>query len=118
MPSAVDYFINRLRARSKYFKNYVKYCKKIKAEVEKTLGPIRVIIFGSLARGTHNPALSDIDLLIITSKQLTPLERAAIINEIKNKILRDPISPFEIHITTQEEYEKWYKKFIDKYIEI
>jgi len=27
-------------------------------------------------------------------------------------------TPFEIHIVTPEEHENWYKKFIDKYIEI
>ena len=118
MPSAVDYFIERTRRRSKYFEDYLEYCRRIKERVGEKLGPVRVVVFGSVVRGDYNPALSDIDVLIITQDELGPMERAEVIRYVKNEVLGDLEAPFEIHVASEGEYEEWYKRFIDAWIEI
>ncbi|BBL46492.1 nucleotidyltransferase domain-containing protein [Metallosphaera sedula] len=75
----------------------------------------RVLLFGSVARGNSRPD-SDIDVLIISDvlgKDLrTKAKTMGDIMEILNNEF------FEIHVVTREEYENWYKKFIDVWVEI
>lgn len=118
MSSGVEYFIERTEKRKKYFVKYKDYCRLTEKELTKKFGSVRVIVFGSTTRGDYNPALSDIGILVVTSRKLSTRERAVIINFIKNKIIQDPEAPFEIHIASEKEYREWYKKFIDEQIEI
>lgn len=91
------------------------YLGRIK-EVCKSVDPnCKTILFGSYVRGTTRPD-SDIDVLLITELAKDPWTRAKLYTKIFENL--DPEHPFEIHIVTPEEYEKWYKKFIDVYTEV
>ena len=113
----VDILLETLERKRKYFENYKYYCKKIKEIGEKILKDVRVLVFGSIVRNEHTPD-SDIDILIISDNlPENSEERAKIRTEIKSKI--DPFSPFQIHLSTPEEFENWYKNFIkNDYLEI
>ncbi len=109
----VDLLIERKKEREKYFRNYKFYCKKIKKEAKKILGKsLKVLVFGSLVKGKWN-FQSDIDVLIISDNLPKDFEkRGEIRTKIKSKI--NPFSPFQLHLVTKEEFEKWYKNFIKK----
>jgi predicted nucleotidyltransferase len=57
-----------VKENEKYFKNYLSWGRKIKKIAKKLLGKdVRVLIFGSVVKGTWGPN-SDIDVLIISDK--------------------------------------------------
>lgn len=95
--------------KKEYFQNYKFYCQKIKKEAEKILGPVKVLVFGSVIKGEFTPK-SDIDVLII-AKNLPENsdERRKIRTKIKSKI--GSFSPFQIHLVNPVEY-RWYQNFI------
>ena len=97
------------KSAAKYFHNCLLYARRIKGMLAKDFPDIRVLVFGSAARGDYGPG-SDIDILIISSKVPKDIaHQAAIKVKIKKKF---PDAPFEIHLASIEEYENWYKKFI------
>lgn len=104
-----------VKEEEKYFKNYLKYASIAKKVVERELGDAKVFVFGSVVKGKATPA-SDVDLLIL-SKRMP--ERMSERSKIKAKIWKEIgiFSPFEIHLVDEKEFE-WYKKFIDKKIEV
>ena len=111
----IDLLIENAEKRKEYFANFVKYAEKVK-EVVKRLDPdARVIIFGSVVRGNVRPD-SDIDLLIITRIAENLYERIKL--RIRIMEILGEESPFELHIVSVEEYENWYRKFIDQFIEL
>ncbi|BBG23300.1 hypothetical protein IC006_0584 [Sulfuracidifex tepidarius] len=78
--------------------------------VEKVDPQCRVILFGSVARGDFRDD-SDVDVLVITDKAKTSWDKVDVQVTIERELgLGDP---FEFHVVTREEYEGWYKKFID-----
>ena len=100
----------------KYFDNYLKYGEEIKEKAQELLGSVRVLMFGSVVKGEARPT-SDIDVLIIS--EALPQEasqKAKIRTKIKSEI--DPFSPFQLHLVTPEEFNGWYKNFIDEFKEI
>ena len=111
----IDLLIENAEKRKEYFANFVKYAEKVK-EVVKRLDPdARVIIFGSVVRGNVRPD-SDIDLLIITRIAENLYERIKL--RIRIMEILGEESPFELHIVSVEEYENWYRRFIDQFIEL
>jgi len=110
MKTLTDILLETQRTKRKYFKNYKFFCQKIKEIAREILKEVRVLVFGSIVKGEWKPD-SDIDILII-SKNLpqNPDERAKIRTKIKSKI--DSLSPFQIHLSTPEEFERWHKNFI------
>lgn len=111
----VDMEIEHARVRKSYLDNAIEYLKKIK-DVCKTFDPeCRLIIFGSYIRGDMKPD-SDIDVLLITSRASDAFYRGRLRAEIAKNI--GLVTPFEIHIVSSEEYERWYRKFIDAQKEI
>jgi len=70
-------------------------------------------MFGSTIKGSYTAA-SDIDMLIVLDEKPNPQEEAETKAEIHMKI----DAPIQLHIATQKQLETWYKKFIDKIIEI
>src|ERR1700740_3328761 len=115
----VDELIERKKKNEKYFKNYKEYALKIKELMSKSLKDPRVLVFGSVVKGTWIPNKSDIDILII-SEDVT--KSALWHSEQKVRLLReiaDLSGLFEFHFVTQEVYREWYEKFIhDDYIEV
>lgn len=111
----IDLLIENAGKKKEYVLNFVEYAKKVKTIIKKRDTDAKIIIFGSIVRGDLKPS-SDIDLLIITEIAENLHERIKLRIDVM-KILGEE-SPFELHIITAKEYENWYKKFIDKYIEL
>ncbi|MFN4228166.1 MAG: nucleotidyltransferase domain-containing protein [Candidatus Ratteibacteria bacterium] len=102
------------KEKEKYFKNYIEFTREIKNKAEKILGKVKVLVFGSVVKGTYNP-LSDIDVLIISDNLPENWEERRF---IKLKI-KPSFSPFQIHLVTNSEYLSRYKNFIkEDYIEV
>jgi len=111
----MDLEIEHYRTRRIYLENAIEYLRKIKNTC-RTFDPnCRLVVFGSYVRGNMKPD-SDIDVLLITdyanNAQYRGKLRAAIAKDI------GLVTPFEIHIISNEEYENWYRKFIDVQQEI
>ncbi|MEM0480653.1 MAG: nucleotidyltransferase domain-containing protein [Candidatus Aenigmatarchaeota archaeon] len=77
---------------------------------------VKVIVFGSVVKGSFHPILSDIGILVISKNVPYVLERGKILAKIFEKI-ENQFAPFQIHLIKPSEYE-WYKRFIDKKVEI
>ncbi|ADI32027.1 nucleotidyltransferase domain-containing protein [Staphylothermus hellenicus] len=111
----VDLEIERAGEWRKYFEKTFFYLEKIKSIIKKHDPNARVLLFGSYVRGELRPD-SDIDVLIITILGRDSSQRMKLRVEIAREI--GDVTPFEIHIVSPEEYEEWYKKFIDEYFEV
>ncbi len=99
------------RRRKAYFENWREHVRRIKEMAESILGPSRVYVFGSIVRGEAHPALSDIDVAIVSdSVPESHLEKARIKAEILDAI--GPMNPFELHLLKPKEFE-WYRRFMD-----
>ncbi len=118
--SLMDIHKRIVKEEEKYFKDFRLYAVMIRDIASRLLGDddLEVIVFGSVVKNRAIPGVSDIDILIVSSKfPLKPRLQA----ELRVKILRelgDLLAPFEIHFATPEIYRKWYKKMIDKFIVI
>jgi len=111
----IDLLIENAEKRKEYFANFVKYAEKVKEAVKRLDPEARVIIFGSVVRGNVRPD-SDIDLLIVTRIAENLDERIKL--RIRIMEILGEESPFEPHIVSVEEYENWYRRFIDQFIEL
>lgn len=111
----IDLEIEHARARESYIKNAAEYLERIKMICRRYDPSCRLIVFGSFARGSMRVD-SDVDVLVITEVARSAGRRA----EMRAAIAREIglVTPFEIHIVTPEEYETWYKRFIDVYLEV
>ncbi|MCD6535830.1 MAG: nucleotidyltransferase domain-containing protein [Thaumarchaeota archaeon] len=111
----IDLLIEDAEERKRFFEDFLRYAEKVKEVVRRRDPNAKIIVFGSVVRGDVRPD-SDIDLLIITDLAEKLDERIRLRMEIM-KILGEG-SPFEIHIITAEEYENWYRRFIDQTLEL
>lgn len=111
----VDLKLETIKEWEKYYRDPKSYVRKIKKVVKKYDKLARVILFGSVVKKKMKPD-SDIDVIIITRLAGDIDKRLKLRVEISREI--GEYTPFEIHIVTPEEYENWYKKFIDAYIEL
>ncbi len=59
---------------------------------------------------------SDIDVLVVTREASDVWRRVRIRVEVK-RVIGD-LTPFEIHLVTPEEFEVWYRRFIDVMLEV
>jgi len=111
----IDLLIEGAEERRRFFRDFIKYAEKVKEIVKQRDPDARVMLFGSAVKGELRPD-SDIDLLVITHIAEKLDERIGLRMEVM-KILGEG-SPFEIHIVTAEEYEGWYRRFIDRFLEL
>jgi predicted nucleotidyltransferase len=117
----IDLLIEQKQRDEKYFFHYREYGLKIKHILEELLksNKIRLLLFGSVVKGTWVPNRSDIDILVISPEVQF---RAKWQSELRKRVfdeLGDSFAPFEIHFATQETYEIWYSKFIkDSFLEV
>jgi predicted nucleotidyltransferase len=115
----IDELIERKKKNQKYFDDYLSYAGKMKEIATRTLKTPRVLVFGSVVKGTWIPNKSDIDILII-SEDVT--RSATWQNDLKVVMLKeiaDLSAPFELHFATPEVYREWYEKFIhNDYVEV
>jgi predicted nucleotidyltransferase len=111
---AIDIALLTYLHKKKYFENYLEIAKKIKEFISKKYDEnARVLVFGSVPKKTYTP-LSDLDILIISDKIR---EYAKTVVEIKD-YLNDFFAPIEFHFATNETFNRWYKRFLDYYIEV
>ena len=108
----VDLQLEKLIEWRKYRRNPLLYAQKIKNVAQKHDRNAKVILFGSLIKRRQKPD-SDIDILVITKLAGKVKERIKLRLEIAAEIGEN--TPFQIHMATPQEYQNWYRKFIDKY---
>lgn len=106
-----DMYIEYGRRNLEAMKNYMEIAMKVKEIVVKDFVNARIYVFGSVVEGRYT-AVSDIDILVIVDVDVEEKQ------EIKVKVYREIDAPIELHVITFEEYEKWYKRFIGKIIEV
>ncbi len=95
------------KERYKIIKKYKQYLEPIKQICIKLLPAVKVFLFGSVLRG-ELVAASDIDILILTEREFkNQKERALIIIEIEDKIGLPFVHPFEFHLMSTEEYNRF-----------
>ncbi len=105
--------IEEKKVREKCIHNLNKYLKIIKKRAKKILGEdARVYLFGSFLRKDFG-SRSDIDILVVSSNAPTETGKKSEILIYLEKGF-PAYHPFEIHLTTPEIFENWYKKFIKK----
>ncbi len=98
-------------------KNYMENVRKIKNVAKRIFDNrfVAVYVFGSVISGKTHP-MSDVDVAIILSEEVCEEERIKLYKEVRKMF---GLHPFEIHILTVNEWEKWYRKFVkDNFIKI
>ncbi len=106
-----DLLKRRAEVRRQYLGRLDYYRREIESFFKERLGSARVNFFGSVLTGRFD-AESDVDVLVVSAK--TPLrldERSKLLTELRLRI--GFVNPFEIHLITKEEYENWYRKFLN-----
>ncbi len=107
--------------RKKYenFRNYLEIAKAVKKLAKKILNDphVRVMVFGSVVKGTYNP-LSDLDILVI-SVNAFKVKYGEFMKTLE-KEMGEKLLGVEMHLITPEIFETWYKRFLDKdkYVEV
>ena len=104
-----DIYIEEALKYRKYFENPIALGRKVKEIVLNIIREARVYIFGSVVRGKYT-ASSDIDILVVTPEKLGNEKIAS----LKAAIYTQIDAPIEIHVASEEEYRKWYRKFISE----
>lgn len=98
-------------------KNHKKYLKIIYKNIMLVLKESQVYLFGSIIEGNLVTA-SDIDILIIADVPKKHLKRAEIVANIEEKSGLPLSHPFEFHLLTQEELDKWIEIYKIKFEDI
>ena len=111
--SSFDSYIESGAEVLKHLKNYRKIARRIKEVARKRCGSARVIVFGSVVK-KRVTALSDIDVLIICD--LDEEQRIKLRTEIIKELGYDV--PVELHIASEEEFRRWYRRFLDSFEEV
>ncbi|MBC7131307.1 nucleotidyltransferase domain-containing protein [Candidatus Bathyarchaeota archaeon] len=89
----------------KYLRDFREVARKVKDRVRCFDPEAKVYVFGSVARGNFTAA-SDIDILIVTGA----VEKKYV---MMVEVYKDTEAPVELHVTTPEKFEGWYRRFID-----
>jgi hypothetical protein len=105
--------IKNAEKRLYYLYRYRDIASVIKEKVLEYFANARVLVFGSIIKGEVT-ADSDIDLLIIINERDYAKEA-----EFRADIIRSMFDiPLELHFASKDQFENWYKKFIDIYEEV
>ena len=95
-------------------RNHKEYLKEINKNIKLVLREAQIFLFGSVIEG-NLVAASDIDILIIADIPKKHLKRAEIIADIEEKSGLPLSHPFEFHLLTQEEFDKWIEIYKIKF---
>jgi len=98
-------------------KNHKEYLKIINKNIKLALKESQIYLFGSIIEG-NLVAASDIDILIIAEVPKKHLKRAEIIANIEEKSGLPLSHPFEFHLLTQKEFDKWSEIYKIKFEDI
>ncbi len=94
-----------------YLRDYMRVAKHVKEVVKRVDPEARVFVFGSAVTGKYTGA-SDIDILVITKE----LRRKY---DIMVEVYRSTEAPVELHVVTEEQFLRWYKRFVgDSIVEV
>lgn len=111
----IDLLLEMRAEKQRYLADVWKYVGLMKELVQGRDPKARVLLFGSFVKGVMRPD-SDVDVLIITDEAETVEKRIGLRVELLRAI--GDVTPFEIHLVTQSEYDEWYRRFIDRYVEV
>ena len=109
--------LDRMINTKKMIENHKEYLKIINKNIKLVLKDSKVCLFGSIIEG-NLVAASDIDILIIADIPKKHLKRAEIIADIEEKSGLPLSHPFEFHLLTQEEFDKWIEIYKIKFEDI
>lgn len=85
-------------------RNYKVIVREVK-EIIKEIDPeVQVYVFGSVVKGEYT-TVSDIDVLVVTKK--IDMKYDIMVNVYKRID-----APIELHVTSPEQFKRWYKKFL------
>lgn len=80
------------------------YIEPIVAQIVEAVGPVRVVLFGSHARGNAGPD-SDVDLLVVISDDQ---DRRAIMNRLYSMPSKElDLCPVDFIVATESHYEQY-----------
>ncbi|MEM3678014.1 MAG: nucleotidyltransferase domain-containing protein [Candidatus Bathyarchaeia archaeon] len=106
-----DTFIESAKGRVRWLANWGEAGARIKEVARSHYPNCKVMVFGSIIRNEYS-ANSDIDVLIVR-------EHGDSDDKIRADILRIlPEAPVELHFATHDQFNRWYKRFIDAYVEL
>ncbi len=108
-----DIYVRSGKKALEYMKNYINVAKKVKKLIHTYWPKAKIYVFGSVINGRYTAA-SDIDILVVLDKKPNPKEEV----EVKASIYMRLDAPIQLHIVSRRELEFWYKRFIDRIIEI
>jgi predicted nucleotidyltransferase len=111
----IDLLLELRKEKERHYRDPLRYARAIRDVVRSFDPDARVYLFGSYVRGTMRPD-SDIDVLVVTQEASDVWSRVRIRTEVKKAI--GDLTPFELHLVTPEEFEGWYRKFIDATLEV
>ena len=99
-----------VREREEFFRNAERNLEELAKRVRCLLPDAEIFVFGSYARGDHDPYFSDIDVLVVSERVrgMPAIERARITAGLRE----GPNYIFQIHLVSPEEFEI-YRKFVD-----
>ena len=101
----------RPKSKTDELKEYIAIARRVKDIIVRYDPKAKVYMFGSVVKGRHTAA-SDIDILVVT-------ERVDLKYDMMVEVYRSLDAPIELHITTRDKFEGWYRRFIDEeFIEI
>jgi predicted nucleotidyltransferase len=109
--------LDRMINTKEMIRNHKEYLKKINVNIKLVLKEAQIFLFGSIIEG-NLVAASDIDILIIADIPKKHLKRAEIIADIEEKSGLPLSHPFEFHLLTQEEFDKWIEIYKIKFEDI
>lgn len=89
-----------------YLRNHRKIAELVKNIVRRIDPNAEVYLFGSTVTGKYTGA-SDIDILVITDN----INKK---HDIIVEVYKSTEAPIELHVVTHQQFQKWYKRFINE----
>ncbi|MEM2896907.1 MAG: nucleotidyltransferase domain-containing protein [Candidatus Bathyarchaeia archaeon] len=109
--SRFDLLIESAKDRAKWLSNWMEVGARIKEIAKKYYPDCKTIVFGSIVENKYS-INSDIDILVI--RELGNSDE-----KIRVEVLRAlPKAPVELHFATHDQFNRWYRRFIDAQIEL
>ena len=103
---SIEYDLKKLKLLS----DYMVVARRVKEIVTKFDPDAEVYVFGSVVKGKITGS-SDIDILVISEKK--DLEY-----KIKVEVAKNIDAPVQIHFSTLDQYNRWYRRFVDKKVRV
>jgi predicted nucleotidyltransferase len=106
-----DIYIEEGRRALEALRRCREVAERAKEAAKRVAKDARVYVFGSVLTGRYTAA-SDIDILIVADIGRDVADR------LKAEIYRSVDAPVEVHVATPEQFERWYRRFVDRLEEV